>query len=94
MIIRKATGNEVSTEFRNRFLNPLGLIQTFLDVEETIVGEMAHGWAEIYEDGIIEDMTTYPRTAYYSILWTDAHVLSCFGRRTSKQWIWSGCESI
>ena len=44
-----------------------------MDVEETIVGEMAHGWAEIYEDGIIEDMTTYPRTAYYGILWTTSY---------------------
>jgi D-alanyl-D-alanine carboxypeptidase len=76
MIIRAATGNKVSTEFRKRFLDPLELTQTFFYVEETISGEMAHGWYDFDGDGFIDDMTTYPLTSYYSIEWTAGAMVS------------------
>lgn len=76
MIIREATGHEVSAEFRTRFLDPLRLSHTFFDVEEVIPGEMAHGWADVDEDNVPDDLTPYPRTAYYSIEWTAGAMVS------------------
>ena len=76
MIIRDVTGNEVSVEFRNRFLGPLGLTQTFFNVEETIIGEMVHGWADVDDDGLADDVTDYPLTVYYSLEWTVGAMVS------------------
>ena len=76
MIIRDITGNEVSGEIRNRFLDPLGLTQTFFDVEETIPGEVVHGWADVDDDGIVDDVTNYPLTAFYSLEWTAGAMVS------------------
>ncbi|UCD37462.1 MAG: beta-lactamase family protein [Fidelibacterota bacterium] len=76
MIIQDATGNEVSAEIRNRFLNPLGLSQTFFEVEETIPGELVHGWADVDDDPEADDMTDYPLTAFFSLEWTAGAMVS------------------
>ena len=70
MIIRQATGSEVSTQLRNHILNPLGLNHTFLGIEEEIIGEIAHGWEDIDGDGQQEDLSMYSRNAFNSLLWT------------------------
>ena len=45
----------MSAEIRNRFLIPLGLNHTFFAVEEDPVGEIAHGWYDIDDDGIPDE---------------------------------------
>jgi D-alanyl-D-alanine carboxypeptidase len=52
MIIREATGNQISSEYRNRFFTPLGLTNSYLYVEEPLPTNVAH--AQI------------PMTAFYS----------------------------
>ncbi|UCE07985.1 MAG: serine hydrolase [bacterium] len=56
MIIEKVTGNKVSQEFKQRFYEPLGLQNTFLDAEETITAEFANFWADSNDDGIEEEI--------------------------------------
>ena len=76
MIIRDVTGNEVSAEIRDRFLAPLGLNSTFFEVEESIPGAMAHGWADTDDDGTVEDLIIYPYTAFFSLEWTAGAMVS------------------
>ena len=56
MIISKVTGNKVSEEFRRRFYEPLGLLNTFLDCEETITGDIANFWADFDDDDILDEV--------------------------------------
>lgn len=70
MIIKQATGSDVSTQLRNHILNPLGLNRTFLGMEEEIIGEIAHGWEDIDGDGQQEDLSMYSRNSFNSLLWT------------------------
>jgi len=70
MIIKAATQSEVSTQLRNRILNPLGLSKTFLAGDETINGTFAHGWYDLTNDGNLDDVSSFPNTAFYSVSWT------------------------
>lgn len=78
MIIEEVTGNQVSAEIRNRILDPLGLNHTYFAVEEELEGNIAHGWADfsIPEDGVLDDLTTIPMEAFYSIEWTAGAMFS------------------
>lgn len=77
MIIKEVTGSQVSTELRNRLLNPLNLHSTFLDVEETISGEVAHNWSDGFDgDGTLDDISSLPRTAMFSMAWTAGAMFS------------------
>jgi D-alanyl-D-alanine carboxypeptidase len=76
MIIREATGSEVSTALRFRFLNPLGLNNTFLEVEEMVPGMVVHGWIDINGDGTPDDLSLYPRVSIYSGAWTAGAMVS------------------
>lgn len=67
MIINKATGANVSTLMRNRFWNALRLNSTYLCIEETLPANMAHMWSDLDDDGVVEDVTSLPRTAHDSI---------------------------
>lgn len=77
MIIKAATASEVSLELRNRFLDPLNLTSTFFEVEEQIVGEVAHGW-EDFGAGL-QDISSVPRTSLYSAAWTIGAIFSNAG---------------
>lgn len=65
MIIRKATGHEISNELHRRFLDPHNLNRTFLGVEDSLRGELVHYWLNPNNDG--HSMT---RTSIYSLAWT------------------------
>jgi CubicO group peptidase (beta-lactamase class C family) len=69
MIIKQATQSELSTGLRQRFLDPLGFSHTFFAGEEDISGEMAHGWYDIDQDGILDDFSDIPRIAIDSLGW-------------------------
>ena len=55
MIIAEITGNRISEEFRRRIYQPLGLNSTFLDAEETIIGNIATFWVDIDDDDILDE---------------------------------------
>ena len=76
MIVKEITGSKVSTELRNRFWQPLGLTGTFLDIEEQIIGVIAHGWYDLYGDDTPDDLSNLPRTSQYSASWTAGAMVS------------------
>lgn len=64
MIIKSATGDQVSAKLHELILDPLGLDDTFLAVEEVVPDTIAHPWA----NGI--DISATPRTSLLSAAWT------------------------
>lgn len=64
MIIKEATGSELSSEYRNRLWNPLDLKNTFLAVEEDLPENTAHGWFDVDGDGSYDDLSSF--TSFYS----------------------------
>jgi D-alanyl-D-alanine carboxypeptidase len=64
MIIERAINSNVAVEFRNRFFDPLGLENTFMNIEEPLDGEIAHG------NILGIDFSRVPRGAIDSMGWT------------------------
>ena len=73
MIITRATGASLSTEFRRRFWQPLGLNNAYLSMEEQIPDRLAHVWGDNFEnDGSFRDITLLPRASHESITYGSA----------------------
>lgn len=70
MVIQEATQASVSTNLRDRLFTPLSLNQTFLELEEEIPAPRAAPWADLNNDGALEDISSHPREALYSGAWT------------------------
>ena len=70
MIIKSVTSSSVASQLRLRILTPLSLDQTYLAVEETHAGLVAHPWNQG------TDFSSTPITAHYSILWTAGGMMS------------------
>jgi D-alanyl-D-alanine carboxypeptidase len=64
MIIKKATGLELSTTYRERLLNPLGLDHTVLAGEDNLPEDTAHGWFDVDGDGKYDDLPSF--TSFYT----------------------------
>jgi D-alanyl-D-alanine carboxypeptidase len=68
MIIEKATGSKLSTEFRDRFWQPLGITNAYLSVQEEIPDNRAHVFGDNFRnDGSWQDTTFFPRASHDSI---------------------------
>ena len=65
-IIRQVTNSALSTQYRNRFLNPLNLNRTFLAQEEILQVPIAHGWHDLNNDGSYEELPENSMTSFYS----------------------------
>ncbi|MBN2366947.1 MAG: serine hydrolase [Calditrichaeota bacterium] len=76
MIIEQETGTSVSHELHNDFLDPYNLNHTFLEVEDTVVGDLAHPWMDIDGDMILDDLYPMPRTSRYSMAWTSGGIIA------------------
>ncbi len=70
MVLKAATGSTLSTQLHQRIFTPLNLSQTFLEIEDTVVGTIAHPWLQG------NDIYSMPRTALYSMVWTAAAIFS------------------
>lgn len=71
MILKKATGKYISTLLRERILEPLNLNHTFLAIEDSLKGSIAHGWFDVDGDFELDDFTDFWQPdAFYSALWT------------------------
>ncbi len=70
MIIKSLTGSSVTSQLRQRILTPLSLDQTYLEIEETHGGPVAHPW----DRGT--DFSSTPITAHFSTLWTAGGMMS------------------
>jgi D-alanyl-D-alanine carboxypeptidase len=69
-IIESATGSSISTQLRTRFLDPLGLNDTYLMYEEPVSKDIAHCWHDFAADGVLEDINSLYHTSWYSAVWT------------------------
>lgn len=69
MIIQKATGSSLSTEFRRRFWQPLNIKNAYLFMEEDIPeNQLAHVFGDNFNnDGSYIDVTFLPRASHESI---------------------------
>jgi D-alanyl-D-alanine carboxypeptidase len=68
LIIREATGNDISAQYRSRLMAPSGLDGMFTAVEESPAGTVANGWFDLDGDGEYEDFSNVPATAFYSAI--------------------------
>lgn len=77
MIIKEVTGSDkVTPILKNRILDPLNLNSTFLDIEEPLIGELAHGWLYYSNSNNYINFSKIPRTAFYSAAWTAGAMVS------------------
>ncbi len=68
MIIEKATGSKLSTEFRELFWQPLEIRNAYLSIEEEIPDNLAHIFGDNFNnDGSCLDLTYLPRASHESI---------------------------
>lgn len=68
MIIKEATGQSISRQYRERLFTPTGLTGLFTAVEESPTGPVANGWFDIDNDGDYDDISNVPHTAFYSAI--------------------------
>ena len=59
MIIKEATGLEVSAVYRERLLTPLALEHTYIAGQEELPEHTAHAWIDIDEDGAYDDLPSF-----------------------------------
>ena len=77
MIIREITGSDsFAIPLNQRLLDPLGLDNMFMELEEPVSGEIAHAWNDLNGDGILDDLSTFPRTSWMSAAWTAGAIIS------------------
>jgi D-alanyl-D-alanine carboxypeptidase len=68
MIIEKATGSKLSTEFKQRFWQPLEIHNAYLSQQEEIPDNQAHVYGDNFNFGESEiDLTFLPRASHESI---------------------------
>jgi D-alanyl-D-alanine carboxypeptidase len=68
MIIEKATGSKLSTEFNKSFWEPLDIDNAYLSIEEDIPSNQAHVFGDNFNnDGSNLDLTFLPRASHESI---------------------------
>lgn len=68
MIIEKATGSNLSNEFRERFWKPLHINNAYLTMQEEIPMNLAHVYGDNFNnDGSNIDLTYLPRTSHESM---------------------------
>lgn len=73
MIIEKATGSDLSIEFRKRFWQPLGISNAYLSIQEEIPDNRAHVFGDNFDnDGAVHDLTFLPRASHESITFGSA----------------------
>ncbi|MBN2001166.1 serine hydrolase [candidate division KSB1 bacterium] len=77
MTIKTVTDTQlVSPSLHKYILDPLNLTSTYLDIEDSLAGEMADGWVYSSETRELYNYSQVPRTAVYSSLWTCGAMVS------------------
>lgn len=69
LIIESVTGNNLQSELRDRFLDPLHLHHTFLGAyehQDAIIGGL---WIDLDQDDLLDDASFFPSTALLSSAW-------------------------
>jgi len=66
MIIEEATGKTVPALYHEYVIDPLGLSDTHVCPANPLPGTLAHGWMDLNGDGIYDDFSALPATAFCS----------------------------
>lgn len=64
MLIEEVTGGTVAAAYREYVLDPVGMSDTYTCPDEPLPGSLAHGWIDLTGDGVYDDLTTVPITAF------------------------------
>ena len=65
-IINQIMHTNISQQLHGRFFTPLGLNESFFEVQDTITLPYAHNWVDINGDGVLDDVFSIPMTSIYS----------------------------
>ena len=81
MIIMNITESDISTVYKDRLWDPLGLTHTFTLMGNTpLPDNITHGWWDMDGDGIYDDFYSWPRNAFSSCavgeVWSTAEDLA------------------
>lgn len=76
MIIEQATQSTVVAELNNRFFTPYNLTETSLEPYEAPKGILADSWADIDNDGNLDNISGFPRTSLHSSIFTSGAIYS------------------
>lgn len=76
MIIKAATGMEVASYLHSNILGPQNILNTFIEAEDTLTGEVVHHWFDIDGDGDLDDIHSWPREGLYSAAWTAGAIMA------------------
>lgn len=76
MIIREITGPGLAAQYHDRFFAPLGLTETFFPPEDSLIGPISHNWMDVTNNGELNDLFMFPRTALASIAWSAGSIVS------------------
>ncbi|MBS4027892.1 MAG: serine hydrolase [Ignavibacteriales bacterium] len=77
MIVNHLRGTNYTTQLHSRIFSPLNMNHTFFAIEDSLAGDIAHEWADVNGDGILDDyFGTYPRTAFYSMAYSAGAIFS------------------
>jgi D-alanyl-D-alanine carboxypeptidase len=92
LIVEAATEKPIHEVMRERIFEPLGMLDTYTQIAETLPGEFVHGYEDFDGDGTEEDVTelndgaglgdgglistTADLTRFYQAYWRDGELLS------------------
>lgn len=77
MIINRATGANLSSEFNKHFWQPLGITDMFLSQEENIPPNQVHIYGDNFQFGAgIRDITFQPRASHESITYGSSGIFT------------------
>ena len=78
LIIESITGNTYSDEIHSRFLEPLGLVNTFVGWDDSVTGEYSHQWIRSFlnQNAQLQDFGDSSRTAILSQAHAAAGIVS------------------
>jgi len=89
MIIEKATGSTVASQYKKYVLGPLGLRDTYVCPDDALPSGRVHGWVDITGDGVADDFDFIPKTAWCSAvggqIFTTAADLATLGKALMQE---------
>ena len=66
LIVQKITGHHIFDEFHSRFFTPLNMTGSFVELNDTLTAPWVHNWVDLNGDGVLDDASSIPQTAFAS----------------------------
>jgi len=68
MILKEASGKDVSVLLKENIFEPLGMTNTCLPMEDSLPIYRVHGWEDLYGNGTLVDMSSAVQNSLWSML--------------------------